>query len=435
MVARISSGSSPGGAVYYNEQKVEKGVAERLAIRNFATTQWINAQPDPAMIAKKLNERAALSGRVKQPTFHVSLALTSHEQVSAQDMVAIADQYMQGMGYSRQPYAVYQHHDTEHPHVHIVSVRIDEQGRKLSDSYEREKSNRLRQQIELDFGLRIAEHVALRPERTALKPVEYGQGNLRDEVSAVVQGVLRDFAFSTFPQFNQLLAIYNIQATEIHREGQKPGLLYSVIDTDGKPVGAGLKASSLPHRPTRETVERRIKAGKKMKEDRAGRIRGLTREALDNSADLRDFQKRLERVGVSLIPHHNQGGVLHGISYLDTKSRTIYTGSELGKAFTAGSVSRTLTENNQRIPVPEIKADQKNSLSPTNEAKHPQQSYRQPITNLNDTRQPTIRHPEPDQHATMIRQLLRALGGQDSMYESEEDLKQMLKKSRKPRLS
>ena len=179
MIGRISSGSSPGGAVYYNEQKVEKGIAERLAIRNFTTTQWANAQPDPAIIAQKLNERAALSGRVKQPTFHVSLALDSHEQVSAQDMVAIADQYMQGMGYGRQPYAVYQYHDTEHPHVHIVSVRIDEQ-------------------------------IAIRPERTALKPVEYGQGNLRDEVSAVVQGVLCDFAFSTFPQFNQLLAVYNI---------------------------------------------------------------------------------------------------------------------------------------------------------------------------------------------------------------------------------
>jgi type IV secretory pathway VirD2 relaxase len=65
----------------------------------------------------------------------VSLHWAKGEVVPAQDLVAIADQYMQGMGYGRQPYAVYQHHDTEHPHVHIVSVRVDEIGKKIPDSF------------------------------------------------------------------------------------------------------------------------------------------------------------------------------------------------------------------------------------------------------------------------------------------------------------
>lgn len=438
MITRISSGNSPAGAVFYNEKKVEKGEAERLAIRNFEGIRLPDQQLTGSMVAHKLEDRVALNERIKLPTFHVSLALAKDERVPAHDLVSIADQYMQGMGYGRQPYAIYQHHDTEHPHVHIVSVRIDETGRKISDRFEREKSNKLRQQIEKEFGLKVAETVALRPERLELKPVDYGKGDLKADISAVVQAVLTQFTFSTFAQFNQLLKFYNVQALEIpvssQKPGQKlpnrtkpdrtrPGLKYSAIDQNGKQVGAAIKASSLPYQPTRETVERRMSAGKKIKGDRVAPLRKAATEQRDQSKNWDDFQRRLSRIGVEVIPYLSQDGNLFGIAYLDTKQRILYAGGELGKDFTAGSLKTTLGEAYQSPSVREV-YQQKQEVRQS-----PAQRPGQERTISQQPEDPSAGH------ADLMRQLLYALGENGPLHDSEQDLKQMLKKARKPRLS
>lgn len=424
MITRITSGSSPTGAVFYNEQKVGKGEAERLAVRNFEAIRIPAESLTPVMVAGKLEDRAARSERIKQPTFHASLSLAKGEQVPAHDLLAIADQYMRGMGYGNQPYAVYQHHDTEHPHVHIVSVRVDEHGRKISDSFEREKSNTLRQQIEKEFGLQIAEKAGLRPERQELRPVLYGQGNLKEDISAVVLGILEDFTFSSFSQYNQLLKIYNVQAIEIPLEGQKPGLKYVAVDASEKPQGAAIKASSLPHRPTREVVGRRIEAGKKIKGDRVALLRKVTNPILSQSKGWDDYQQGLSRVGVEVIPHLGKDGKLFGISYVDTRKRAIYTGSELGKLYTAGSLKATLGESYTPPSVRELPGEK-----PKPEVT---------ITPKVDREQPRAlpeREPDHSQHANLMRQLLYAIGENGSLDDNEYELKKMLKKARKPRLS
>ena len=434
MITRISSGSSPAGAVFYNEHKVGKGEAERLTVRNFEGIRLPVDQLTGHLIADKLVDRAAMNERIKMPTFHVSLALAKGESVPAHDLVAIADHYMQGMGYGRQPYAVYQHHDTEHPHVHIVSVRVDATGRKVSDKFERERSNTLRQQIEKDFGLQIAEQAGLRPERMLLQPVEYGRGDLKNDISGVVQSVLREFTFSSFSQDNQLLKIYNVQATEIPKEGQKPGLKYTAVDGRGQQQGAAIKASSLAYRPTREIVERRIGAGKKIKGDRIGPLRKAAGAQLTQSADWNDFQQRLSRMGVETIPHLGKDGNLFGVSFLDTRHRIIYTGSELGKGFTAGALKTSLGEAYQApslrtpasdLPNRQLTSELTSGLSPA----YPKPGDDKPVPHAGEDNQ----RPAPDGHSELMQQLLYALGEKTGDNDREQDLKRMLRKSRKPR--
>ena len=410
-----------------------------------------------------------MNERIKLPTFHASLALAKGERLPATDLLSIADQYMQQMGYGRQPYAVYQHYDTEHPHIHIVSVRVDEAGKKVSDKFEREKSNKIRQQIEKEFGLQVAEKVSLRPNRQELKPVEYGQGDLKADLSAVVQGILKDFTFSSFSQYNQLLKIYNVQATEIPMEGQKPGLKYSAIDEAGNPVGAAIKASSLAHRPTREVVERRIGAGKKIKGDKVSPLRKLVEAQRLESQSWSDFQLRLSRLGVEVIPHLGKDNNLFGISYMDAKQRIVYTGSELSKAFTAGSLKtqlgtfEPLTPAQQLAPTQQIDNSQNYTWTehtmervlareeldktlcapyrrPTveerkEEAKLNKEWEKQNAEEFKQDHRQDQDQPEADSNTMLIRRLLHALSDEGGMNESEYELKKMLKKSHKPRLS
>ncbi|GAB3900194.1 relaxase/mobilization nuclease domain-containing protein [Spirosoma agri] len=432
MVVRISSGSSPTGAVYYNENKVGKGEAERLAVRNYRGVKLPVQELGLATVAAKLEQQAELNPKIKKPTFHASLSLAQGEKLPPAEMLAIADRYMDGLGYGKQPYVVYQHFDTDHPHLHIVSVRVDSAGKKVPDTYERERSNKLRQDMEKEFGLQVAEKATLRPERDQLQPVEYGKGDLKRDISAVVNGVLKDFTFSSFTQFNQLLGIYNVKATEVAMEGKKPGLVYSAIDSNKVTQGAAFRASSLPLQPIMETLNRRMNAGKKVKGDRVARLRSLAEPILKASNSWDGFQQLLSKAGVEVIPHLGKDGNLFGISFIDVRQRAIYTGSELGKNFTAGSLKTQLGDtytppSRREVPEPKQKQsrgeDQEKSVRKS-------KSENEKVTN-----QKQEKEPEPMHNLDLVKQLLYAIGRGGDEQESEEELKRMLKRAHKPRLS
>lgn len=424
MVARISSGSSPAGAARYNEDKVEKGEAERLAIRNFRGSLVPVEEHSLTTIAAKLEQQADLNDRVSKPTFHVSLSLSIGENPGKDELVAIADRYMQGMGYGRQPYVIYQHKDTEHAHIHILSVRVDDKGKKISDQFEKQKSNSLRKEIEKEFGLQVAERASLRNRPDQLQPIEYGKGDLKREIGEVVNGILRDFKFSSFSQFNQILSLYNIRAVETPTGDKKPGLIYSAIDAQKVAVGAAFRASSLPYQPTLDRVNRRAEAGKKIKGDRAPALKRSAKGALESSKNWNEFQQRLSRAGIEVLPHLGKEGNLFGISFVDVKTKGIYTGSELGKSFTAGALKETLGEAysapSMREVAPTDKPDQ--DLA---------KSQKQTLRETNQNNLPAHEKTEtPMQNLNTVQQLLFALGQEDTGQEGDYELKKMIKKSR-----
>ncbi|MFC5410710.1 relaxase/mobilization nuclease domain-containing protein [Larkinella bovis] len=416
MVARISTGANPRGAVYYNEEKVEKGEAERLALRNYAGIVIDPRQAGKQQVAYILEERAALNERVTKPTFHVSLSLALGEKPASDELLSLADMYMIGMGFGRQPYAVYQHFDTDHTHVHIVSVRVDEKGKRISDQFERQKSNRLRQQLEKDFGLVEAEKVGRKLGAPDLKPVQYGQGDLKQAVTNVVLTVLNDYRFSSMAQYNQLLGLYNVKAVEVPLEGKKPGLVYTVANEQER-QGVGFKASSLRQQPTLDTVERRINSGKKAKGDGAPRMRKVLEGQLEGVTSWAQLHQRLERINVAIVPHQSQDGNLFGVSFIDEKQKAIYSGSELGKGLSAAALKNKLGDEFEAIPEPEISSGKNRAVS---REFGPQANQTQPEA-------------EPEQNASTVRDLLHAIGQGDDQHESEQELKKMTRK-KGPRL-
>ena len=63
---------------------------------------------------------------------------------------------MERMGYGNQPYIVFKHKDIDRHHLHIVSLRIDENGRKISDSHEYDRSMSVLRELERKYGLHLA---------------------------------------------------------------------------------------------------------------------------------------------------------------------------------------------------------------------------------------------------------------------------------------
>ena len=68
-----------------------------------------------------------------------------------EQLTAIGQEYMEKMGYGNQPYIIYRHEDIGRPHIHIVSLRIDEQGKKIKDYKEWQRSTAVCRELERKY--------------------------------------------------------------------------------------------------------------------------------------------------------------------------------------------------------------------------------------------------------------------------------------------
>ena len=78
------------------------------------------------------------------------------DELTDEQLRDIAREYMERMGYGNQPYIVFKHKDISREHLHIVSLRVDENGRKISDSHEYDRSMSVLRRLERKYGLHLA---------------------------------------------------------------------------------------------------------------------------------------------------------------------------------------------------------------------------------------------------------------------------------------
>src|SRR5690606_34210826 len=119
MIAKQSIGSSFMGALGYNLKKMQN--AEEAGRAELLATNFISLEK--GMIKKEVDLVVSLKPALKRNTYHTSLNLASGEKVSNKRMLAIAREYMERMGFDNNPYFIFRHHDTSHPHCHILALR------------------------------------------------------------------------------------------------------------------------------------------------------------------------------------------------------------------------------------------------------------------------------------------------------------------------
>ena len=73
--------------------------------------------------------------RTEKPVLHIALSPAPEDTLTDGQLEGLAAKYMEKMGYGSRPYIVFRHGDTHNPHIHIVSVCVDDEGRKISDAY------------------------------------------------------------------------------------------------------------------------------------------------------------------------------------------------------------------------------------------------------------------------------------------------------------
>ena len=126
MVVKILSSAGSFSGVEYNENKVSAGTAELLAVENFGLLE-LNCGAGGIAIheyqqffkAWSTNER----GMIDKPQFHAVLSCEGRAYSGA-ELKDLAEQYLDRMGYTNNPYLIYFHKDTANNHVHVVRKTV-----------------------------------------------------------------------------------------------------------------------------------------------------------------------------------------------------------------------------------------------------------------------------------------------------------------------
>lgn len=143
MIATILTSSPTFHAVAYNEAKLANGSARLLELKNFGPIDTFGYS-SPEELTKFLMEYSSRNDRIKQPQFHLAISCKGHEYTEEQ-LVEFAHNYLKEMGYGdpNQPLLIYGHRDTDNTHIHIITSRVDPEGKKINDSNERRKSQKI----------------------------------------------------------------------------------------------------------------------------------------------------------------------------------------------------------------------------------------------------------------------------------------------------
>ena len=336
MIAKISATENLGGALGYNFKKVEKGEANiLLAAELYQSKEGRYTMED---VLADMEALIPKNCRTKKTVFHCSLNPHPDEKLSDERLTQIAKEYMEALGYGKQPYIVFKHNDIAREHIHIVSLRIDGEGKKINDKFEKRRSKKITDTLERKFGLIPSSKVTDKAMKETPK-IDTNKGNIKEQVANVVRMVLKHYRFCSLGELNAILSKYNLAVEEVKTEfrGKKyDGLVYVPTDDKGKKVSTPIHASDIGRGVGYTAVQNKVQKSKQAIKPLIPTIRrkvlGVMRTSPDTEEKLR---QRLEEQGLRVTIRKNESGRIYGITFIDDKEGIALNGSRLGKGYAA----------------------------------------------------------------------------------------------------
>ena len=373
MIAKISATENLGGALGYNFKKVEKGEASiLLAAELYQDREGRYTMEDvladmQAVIPEKC--------RTKKMVFHCSLNPHPDEKLSDETLTQIAKEYMETLGYGKQPYIVFKHNDIAREHIHIVSLRVDGEGKKINDRFEKRRSKQITDTLERKFGLITSSKVTDR-EIEEVSKIDTTKGNIKEQVSETLRSVLKHYKFCSLGELNAILTVYNLTVEEIKTEfrGKKyDGLVYVPTDDKGDKVSTPIHASDIGRGVGYTAVQNRMQKSKQAIKPLIPAIRNKVLQRMRTSPKTEEeLHQRLEEQGLRVVIRKNEGGRIYGITFIDDKVGVALNGSRLGKGY-AANVFNTYFSNPTNNPFldemlygsPSVHLDQSATIHPS----------------------------------------------------------------------
>ena len=339
MVGRITKGASIRGVLEYNAGKVRNGEATvlygNLVLGDCEQSDTFDMRRALLSFQPYLDTR-----KIKDPVFHVSLNPDITDCLTDAQLTEIAREYMERMGFGQQPYYVFKHRDIDREHIHIVSVRLRDDGSIISDSQDRPRSKAILQDIERRYGLRPAVKGQEQREFDTARRVEYGRDNLKQQMKSAVRLLAEQYRFGSISEFRTLLNLYNVDLEERRGEADGKrwnGIVYTATDERGAWVGTPIKSSALTLKGGYKFLQKQIARNDAdiKSEQIKGPIRAAVARAMHRARTQDEFVRLLKADGIDAVFRQNATGRITGATFIDHRTKTVLNGSRLGKSYSA----------------------------------------------------------------------------------------------------
>lgn len=208
-----------------------------------------------------------------------------------------------------------------------------------------------RKEIEETFGLVKAQgrkqQDGFKVEAIAMGKVRYGRIESKKALTNVLEGIIPVYKYTSLPELNAVLRQYNVLAdrgSENSKVFKGRGLVYRILDENGKPIGVPIKASDFYTKPTLKALEGNFAVNEPLRLRHKSRIK--------NAIDLAVFGKvnsisglvaALNKEGINTVLRLSPEGILYGITYIDHRTKCVFNGSALGKQYSAKAIVQRCT--------------------------------------------------------------------------------------------
>ena len=379
MVAKISIGSSLYGALCYNGEKVNKENGRILGSNKIIIP--VDGKADIGQMAENFRLFMPKMGKTKKPVLHISLNPHPDDRLSDQDFEILAREYLDKLGFGEQPYVIYKHMDIDRHHIHIVTVNVNEEGKRLNQDFLYRRSKKITTELEEKYNLHKAQREKISPDTpiTKIDP----NGDIKRQVANTVKMVGMRYKFQSMGEYNAILGLYNVRCDDADGRvngREYHGLVYFATDDNGNTIATPLKASRLGKFASRTAIDGRFERAKE-KIDIAPTKRKVA-EVLNQSDSKDDFVAKLKERNIDVVFRYTDEGRIYGVTFVDHDTKTALNGSRLGKEFSANALNARFSQETQPTeqapiipvaPAPED-AQQSQSTSSAGTAPTPTQS-------------------------------------------------------------
>jgi hypothetical protein len=148
MIGKVITGRSFVGCIRYVVQKHDAVVLDAAGVRLQQVNQIIN----------DFNLQRKYNPNLGKAVGHIALSWSVNDAAKLSDevMVMLAKEYLQKMKIQDTQYLIVKHRDKDHPHIHIVYNRVSNNGKTISDNFQKQRNVQVAKELTLKHGLYLS---------------------------------------------------------------------------------------------------------------------------------------------------------------------------------------------------------------------------------------------------------------------------------------